>query len=676
VSGDNSTPEINETPYEVSILPMMASPSLESETGDEESDEETVTLGVVVLSSPPSGFTALDIAHSGMGFTFTGGASDAVINITESGSYYLAQDITSGAVAGRINANSFAIRISASNVVLDGNGKTVTGTGISNTDGIQIAATNATVQNFGMISGFTASRDQGIGSNLSGIITDGAIIRNNIVSGNTINIYSLGTYSTISGNTILDGINSGIFSKGDSTTISENLLINNSVGISTQANYVSILGNNLTNQRQSSILHNGGNYLNDSDNLILGSTATGISFKFASTSSTVNNNTISGTITGIKVLTSLSGSNITNNTITGNLKGMELISGAGSSTIVSGNRVTNNIQGGIDNIGYSLTDNTITGNGGNGITGSGIFMNNTISGNQNGISVSDMTSNNLITNNTITGNTYNGINISSETASGTNNSIYNNYLANTANVGGSGQASRFNWANPSGPTAGTNVMGGPNIAGNYWSNPSGTGWSDIQPGNASGYNLTPYEVVTGSGVYDTAPLVPTLTPSPTPTNTPTPTPTPTVNPTPEPTGEPAPPIPTPPSGDKSGGIQILPTHVTIPTGVIPGTITEVTMDLENFGAIALPPDARIILAPVNELAGKVGEQPVTSIDGKYALTFPLQIPGEAGTYIYTFNPMQIVKDPATGQDIRIPAGDPVQFTVTVGADGTVTITSP
>ncbi len=89
--------------------------------------------------------------------------------------------------------------------------------------------------------------------------------------------------------------------------------------------------------------------------------------------------------------------------------------------------------------------------------------------------------------------------------------IYNNYLAGLENVGGDGNGSRYGWTNPGGPTPGTSVMGGPYIAGNYWSNSYGSGWSDRKPGNTNGYTLTPYEVFPGSN--DTAPLVPLVTPT-------------------------------------------------------------------------------------------------------------------------------------------------------------------
>lgn len=85
--------------------------------------------------------------------------------------------------------------------------------------------------------------------------------------------------------------------------------------------------------------------------------------------------------------------------------------------------------------------------------------------------------------------------------------IYDNYLEGAVHVQGAGQIGRYLWTNPAGPTPGLNIVDGRNIAGNYWSSPERNGWSDLQEPNITGYSLVPYEVVPGSGVYDTAPLV-------------------------------------------------------------------------------------------------------------------------------------------------------------------------
>jgi PKD repeat protein len=115
---------------------------------------------------------------------------------------------------------------------------------------------------------------------------------------------------------------------------------------------------------------------------------------------------------------------------------------------------------------------------------SGTIINNTFIDNTNGVNVLNVSGR-------IYGSTY----------------FYNNYLGNVYNIASFADTSKFYWTNPAGPTTGKNVVGGPYIAGNYWSNPDGTGWSDMRPGNVLGYTTSPYQVMPGE--YDTAPLVKT-----------------------------------------------------------------------------------------------------------------------------------------------------------------------
>jgi parallel beta-helix repeat protein len=81
---------------------------------------------------------------------------------------------------------------------------------------------------------------------------------------------------------------------------------------------------------------------------------------------------------------------------------------------------------------------------------------------------------------------------------------------------------------------------GPNIGGNFWANPSGTGISQTgTDSDKDGFIDTRYELLNNAtigAIYDNLPMsngysAPTTTPTPTPTPTATPTPTPTVTPT-------------------------------------------------------------------------------------------------------------------------------------------------
>lgn len=96
--------------------------------------------------------------------------------------------------------------------------------------------------------------------------------------------------------------------------------------------------------------------------------------------------------------------------------------------------------------------------------------------------------------------------------------------------------------------AGTRIYSnGPNIGGNFWANPSGTGISQTgTDADHDGFIDARYELLGNASIgaiYDYLPLstgytAPTTTPTPTPTTTPTPTPTPTVTPSPSPTVNP------------------------------------------------------------------------------------------------------------------------------------------
>ena len=361
---------------------------------------------------------------------------------------------------------------------------------------------------------------------------------------------------------------------------------------------------------------------------------------------TISDNVVQGTLTdgdGIHVLGSQP--NVIGNTVTDNPMAGGMFVNAQSPTI-SGNTIQRNYVG-IQSYSWdlSITDNIISDNT--------LF----------GISLADTETGVSITGNQIT---HNPVGIRFEEYGGTGNgNIYNNYFVNTLNVEAIGDSDPgvYGWTNPSGPTTGTNVVGGPNIAGNYWSNPTGTGWSDTHARDSRGYTDDPYEIV--NGVYDNKPLVktpaPNLDPDP-PQNQETDSTT-TQN------------TYNPGSGSSdTPRINVVLTAASVGNPASPGTITNLVLTLENIGTVPLSPSARIILVPVNERAEPIGEQPIEYVDGKFILNYPLLIPTEPGTYTYIFSPVMVTEDPDTGEEVRITVGDKVQFTVVVGEDGTVTVT--
>lgn len=259
-------------------------------------------------------------------------------------------------------------------------------------------------------------------------------------------------------------------------------------------NGITITANNVTLDCRSHTIDGSGSgygvYLNDVNNV------------------SVQSCTIREFETGIKQVIGTSNS-FTSNNVSDNKTGINLAAQAYGGTLqcnsntVSGNRVSGNSEAGIrlhncqNNF---ITDNTIESNGfdpqdiyvggvflnlsrsniiaNNNITGNnpGIFLryethynevtNNTISENKIGIYLDTNPNNNQIHDNIIKNNTEYGL---KATVSAAGNYFYNNYFENTVNAADAGQNG---WAIVK--TPGTNIVGGPYIAGNYWSDYAGT----------------------------------------------------------------------------------------------------------------------------------------------------------------------------------------------------------
>ena len=136
--------------------------------------------------------------------------------------------------------------------------------------------------------------------------------------------------------------------------------------------------------------------------------------------------------------------------------------------------------------------------GATGTSGAGIYLNgadhcnisdNTASCNENGICLKS-SSNNILLNNTASNNDNCGINL----CDSSDNLIYNNYWGNTNNACDDG-SNRWNITTI---TAKPNIIGGPSIGGNYWSNYNGTDTDGDGLGEET-YNI-------GSGNFDYHPL--------------------------------------------------------------------------------------------------------------------------------------------------------------------------
>jgi PKD repeat protein len=159
--------------------------------------------------------------------------------------------------------------------------------------------------------------------------------------------------------------------------------------------------------------------------------------------------------------------------------------------IIQDNVVIQNAVAGID-VSYHSNNTTLSGN--------------YVASQPIGIQITDQAKDLILVHNLILENENAGLFIKSNNGLG-NGAIFDNYFGSYQNLNGTGHIENFVWSNPKGPTPGENIRYGPFIAGNYWSNPDGNGWSDTQAPSVTGYSQVPYEVISGRGVYDTAPLV-------------------------------------------------------------------------------------------------------------------------------------------------------------------------
>ncbi|MEQ9729192.1 MAG: NosD domain-containing protein [Candidatus Methanoperedens sp.] len=191
-----------------------------------------------------------------------------------------------------------------------------------------------------------------------------------------------------------------------------------------------------------------------------------------SSNNTLSGNNASNNMNGIYLEASshnntLSGNNASNNSN----QGIWII--GGNNNILRSNTVNfNNL--GID-LEYSSDNNTLNeNNAGFNTIGiliekssiSNTLIGNNVSNNLNGIF---LTNNNILTSNIVSNNNNRGISL------GSGNLIYNNYFNNSNNsdiVDGTG-SNTWNITK----TAGTNIVDGPYLGGNFWANPNGTGFS-------------------------------------------------------------------------------------------------------------------------------------------------------------------------------------------------------
>jgi len=304
--------------------------------------------------------------------------------------------------------------------------------------------------------------------NLIGEDRNGTIIDGN-GSGDVVNITAEGV--TIEGFTIRNGANAGGIIMGpiEYCTIRDNMICNNNgAGIaSINSSNCSVYNNTLAYNNMALYAEGGNNYWCVYNNTIYNNTYGGILFGYYSHNCSIYNNNISNNEDSI-VIDSVRGFNIYSNNITNN-RGDGIALQFSDNCNVYNNNISKNQEG----IWIASSENCS-------------IYDNAINTNWYGIILISYSSNCSIYNNNIGNNTY-GIFI---LYFSNNNLIYNNYFDNIINAYDEGN----NIWNIS-KTSGTNIVGGPYLGGNYWSDYTGVdtdgdGLGDMNlPYNCSG-NIT------------------------------------------------------------------------------------------------------------------------------------------------------------------------------------------
>ncbi|MCE5298157.1 MAG: right-handed parallel beta-helix repeat-containing protein, partial [Methanoregulaceae archaeon] len=286
-------------------------------------------------------------------------------------------------------------------------------------------------------------------------------------------------------------------------------VVNNQANSNTDSGiflYLSSRGNTITGNSASSNtkiginVHSGSNDNYLADNIVNDNKDTGILLYNVSANNTVERNTaLRNTHNGIDIWTN--NNKVLVNNFSNNAGGI-YFDGA-SNNLVSGNTVLNNKDGGIISAYYSgkpTTGNIIQNNVIQGTVVSGASSQNI------GIILYTGSSQNTVKGNTITQNN-GGILLHGSTSNAIYNNLFRNVVWNTL-FEGTTTGNTWNTTMCSGP----NIVNGPYIGGNYWANPSGTGFSEVtNDTNGDGFCDSPYQIISGAypptptGQYDRLP---------------------------------------------------------------------------------------------------------------------------------------------------------------------------
>jgi len=320
------------------------------------------------------------------------------------------------------------------------------------------------------ITGFTV--ENVTGTNKAGIYLGNGVSYCNISSNNVTNNYHginlfQSSNNTLTNNTANSNNDIGIYlSSSCNNTLTSNTASNNNYGIALD---LSSSNNTLTSNTASNSSY-GITLFQSSNNNLTSNTANlntnhGI-YLYSSNSSELTNNTANSNNYGIYLDSSSSNNTLDNNTANSNDEcGIVLFSSSNNNTLRD-NTASNNTVRGIDLA--SSSNNTLTSN--------------TVNSSACGIRLY-FSNNNTLRDNTAWNNS-DGVYL----VSSGNNTIYNNYFDNQATNAWDNGNNTWNTTNSTGP----NIVGGPYIGGNYWSDYSG---NDT---NGDGFGDTLYNISGGS----------------------------------------------------------------------------------------------------------------------------------------------------------------------------------
>ena len=395
--------------------------------------------------------------------------------ITQPGLYNVVNDINC--------TNGYCINVGVSGVTIDGKSHSLIGSG--NNTGIYSGKDDLIVQNI-VIDNFWTGVNINWGQNLLNNITlinnnQGIWISdgdNNFIKNSKFLLNNIGVSYSVN--------------NAKNSAINENLFNNNVIGIKlsggNSGNSLQVFNNTFKSNTISgvSVDNSGLNYCGYGyiyTNYFENNQGNGIQI-VDSVNDTINNNTIASSYNGI----SLEGNFAKYNQIHDNKIRGSLNSGIYLKTNTNGNDIWNNICMGSNNSGIQCVSST-----GNNIANN-ILSHNT----QAGIYLSS-SSDNKISNNTIEGNENYGVILTYST----NNQFINNKFKNTnnANIPTINSDNLWNTTNTTGP----NIIGGKYIGGNYWANPSGSGYSETcTDSDGDGFCDDPYSLATNN--IDNLPL--------------------------------------------------------------------------------------------------------------------------------------------------------------------------